>query len=171
MATSVIGAAAVTADRGMEGRGMAGVDGSLASRLDHLFDKIRRPDGKPYSYEQVAEAIRSQQGVGVTHTYIWRLHKGKSDNPTIKVLIALATFFAVPVTYFLDPQTADDVDEVMDRVALLHDAGVARLAFRAAGLSTPSLETLATMADLARKIEGKAAHNGDEPAEETPEPS
>ncbi|MFY1632345.1 helix-turn-helix domain-containing protein [Solwaraspora sp. WMMB335] len=149
---------------------MAGDDASLASRLNHLFERIRRPDGKPYSYEQVAEAIRSQQGVAVTHTYLWRLHKGRSDNPTIKVLIALATFFNVPVTYFLDSQAAGQVDEVMDRVALLHDAGVARLAFRAAGLSAPSLETLATMADLARKIEGKAARNDDPSTDEIPAP-
>jgi hypothetical protein len=29
-------------------------DGFLASRLDHLFDAIRRPDGKPYTPADVA---------------------------------------------------------------------------------------------------------------------
>jgi transcriptional regulator with XRE-family HTH domain len=97
----------------------------------------------------VAEAIRAQQGVPISHTYIWQLRTGKRDNPTVQHLTALATYFGVPVAYFLDDEQTERVDAQLDLLRTLRDAGVTELALRAADVSPRGRETIS---ELIRKV-------------------
>nr|WP_157528583.1 hypothetical protein [Kibdelosporangium sp. MJ126-NF4]CEL19366.1 hypothetical protein [Kibdelosporangium sp. MJ126-NF4]CTQ94835.1 hypothetical protein [Kibdelosporangium sp. MJ126-NF4] len=74
----------------------------LADLLNLLFDKRRRPDGRPYSNEDVASAIRAAEGQ-ITQSYIWMLRRGTREDPKISHLKMLADFFEVPSGFFLDP--------------------------------------------------------------------
>jgi transcriptional regulator with XRE-family HTH domain len=74
----------------------------LAELLNVLFDKRRKPDGRPYSNEDVASAIRAAHGQ-ITQSYIWMLRRGTREDPKISHLKMLADFFEVPSGFFLDP--------------------------------------------------------------------
>jgi len=122
---------------------------SIADRLDRLFRQLR-PAGQPEpSYMAVAEAIRAQQGVPISHTYIWQLRTGRRGNPTIQHLTALATYFGVPVAYFLDDERTAVVDAQLELLRTLRDAGVTELALRAADVSPRGRETIS---ELIRKV-------------------
>ncbi|MEV4235263.1 hypothetical protein AB0J47_08820 [Nocardia sp. NPDC049737] len=44
---------------------------TLASRSTHLFDVVRRPDGREFSNEEIATAIVRNQGVTLSGSYVW----------------------------------------------------------------------------------------------------
>jgi hypothetical protein len=71
---------------------------TLASELDRLFEAVRSPQGRHYSYREVAEDITSRGGARVSATYIWQLRTGPRANPNRKHIKALA------VNYFFDDE-------------------------------------------------------------------
>lgn len=125
---------------------------SLAERLDHLFRTVRQPDGAEYTHEEVAAAIR-ERGITISHTYVWQLHTGVRDNPTKRHLEALAEFFGVPASYFLD-EDVEHIDAQLELLSALRDGGVRSVALRAVGLSPRSLDAIRGMIEHARQIEG-----------------
>lgn len=76
--------------------------GPLAHKINYLFETVRRPDGKSYSNEEVAEAITELGEATISGTYLWYLRRGDRDNPTKKHLEVLARFFGVSPAYFFD---------------------------------------------------------------------
>ncbi|MBE1470558.1 hypothetical protein [Kibdelosporangium phytohabitans] len=68
--------------------------------------------------------------------------RGQRDNPTLKHLTALATFFGVPPAYFLDEKVRDEVEGALALINALKDAGIRDVALRAAGLPAESLGTI-----------------------------
>ncbi|GAA1965331.1 helix-turn-helix domain-containing protein [Kitasatospora viridis] len=86
---------------------------SLAQKLDHLFQVIHPAGRGPFSYHEVAQAIREQAGPDgptVSHGTLQQIRTGAKANPTVKTLEAIAAFFGVPAAYFLDDTVADRVD-------------------------------------------------------------
>jgi transcriptional regulator with XRE-family HTH domain len=122
---------------------------SIAEKLDRLFRQIRAAGQPEPSYMTVAESIRAQQGVPISHTYIWQLRTGKRDNPTVQHLTALATYFGVPVSYFLDDEQTRRVDDQLELLQLFRDAGVTEIALRAADVSPRGRDTIS---ELIRKV-------------------
>lgn len=140
---------------------------TLAERLDHLFDSVRRPDGQEYTNEHVAQAV-SAKGVTISQSYIWQLRKQKKDNPTLKHLQALADFFGVPPAYFFDDAVAGQIDEQIEalraeRERLSETSGSeARLmAMRAGELSPDRRRQVMELLDVVYKLE--QAERGDQP--------
>nr|WP_205862700.1 helix-turn-helix domain-containing protein [Planosporangium thailandense] len=117
--------------------------------MDRLFTQIHARDQAEYTYTAVAEAIREQQGISISHTYIWQLRTGRRDNPTIQHLTALATFFGVPVAYFLDDVESRRIDGQLELLGTLRDAKVTEIALRAADISPSTRETVA---EIIRKL-------------------
>ncbi len=68
----------------------------VADLVDQLFRSHLRPDGKEYTYLEVAEAL----GGRVDASSIAKLRKGKITNPGRNVLLSLCRFFQVPASYF-----------------------------------------------------------------------
>lgn len=132
---------------------------SIAEKLDRLFRQVRpvspqrdqRHEGGQVepSYMAVAEAIRATQGVPISHTYIWQLRTGRRDNPTVAHLTALAAYFGVPVSYFLDDEQTRRIDAQLDLLQTIRDAGVTQIALRAADVSPRGRETIS---ELIRKV-------------------
>jgi transcriptional regulator with XRE-family HTH domain len=126
---------------------------TLAEKIDFLFRKVRNPRGGEYSYKQAAQAIQDNGGE-ISSSYLWLLRNGERNNPTMKHLEALASFFGVPEAYFFDEKTATDVHEQLALLALVRDLGVRKVALRASGLSRGSLDVVTTMLEALRKNEG-----------------
>ncbi|HUQ56421.1 helix-turn-helix domain-containing protein [Lentzea sp.] len=126
----------------------------LAERLEYLFRSIRESGKREYSNEDVAAAITRDQGVTISASYIWYLRTGQRDNPTLKHLTALATFFGVPAAYFFDDAVREQVEGEIALVTALKDNGVREVAMRASGLSDRSLDTIAEVINRVRELEG-----------------
>jgi transcriptional regulator with XRE-family HTH domain len=126
----------------------------LAERLDHLFATVHPQDRKPYTPKEVAEAINQAAGQRViSAVYLWELKTGRSDNPTLKHIAALAAFFGVsPVYFFDDAGKSPDALPPTLHAALARDE-VREVALRAAGLSDASLQAIRGMIDSARALE------------------
>lgn len=134
---------------------------TLAEKLDRLFKTTHPPDRGEYSYEEVATTLRAAGGPAISGTYVWQLRTGKRDNPTKRHLEALATFFSVPASYFFDEAESEQIAAELDLLAAMRDAGVARVALRARGLSHSSLSTIHSMIERIRDLEGLPDEGGD----------
>ncbi|HEV3361919.1 MAG TPA: helix-turn-helix domain-containing protein [Pseudonocardiaceae bacterium] len=141
---------------------------TLAERLDHLFDIVRRPDGQEYTNEHVANSVTAK-GVTISQSYIWQLRKQKKDNPTLKHLQALADFFGVPPAYFFDDAVAGQIDEQIEtlraereRLSEASSGTEARLmAMRAGELSPDRRRQVMELLDVVYRLE--QAERGDQP--------
>ena len=144
--------------------------GPLADRLDLLF-RTKHPVGAAEpGYQDVADAIANSGGPKVSSAYLYMLRTGRRRNPSRELLAALAHYFGVPVSYFLDDdQAVEDLTGQLQLLVALRDSGAERLALRAHGLSEGSRRALAAMVEQLRKAEGLA--DDDEPALEPDGPS
>lgn len=116
---------------------------TFADRLNHLFAVVR-PAGRarPYSNPEVARAISERTDVQLSPQYLWALRNGSRDNPTLKQIDALATFFGVPPAYFLSEERASAIDEQLALLAAMRDVGVREIAQRSSDLSEPDRQAL-----------------------------
>jgi ESX-1-secreted protein regulator len=134
---------------------------TLADKLNYLFETVHPGQHEPYSARHVAAAITAEAAARgdtkyeITHSYVSLLRNGERDNPTMKHLEALANFFSVPVSYFFaDDETAKRIEDQVELLTAMSDAGVREVAFRASGLSLESLATITEVMRQVRKLEG-----------------
>lgn len=86
---------------------------TVAELIDELFKTHRRPDGREYTYLEVAEALKGRIDPG----NISRLRTGKNKDPRRETLLALCQFFKVPGSYFFPelepiPTTSPEEEEL-----------------------------------------------------------
>lgn len=109
---------------------------SLADLLGHLFAMARRPDGAEWTGKDVVATVRAR-GVELSESHLSELRRGVKTNPTMRVLLALAELFEVPVAYlFGDPEAVEETEAELELRAAMRDAEVAQIAARAASLSS-----------------------------------
>ncbi|WP_225978646.1 helix-turn-helix domain-containing protein [Gandjariella thermophila] len=129
---------------------------SLAEKLEHLFRVVHPADRGPYTYEEVAQAIRERRGPTISAAYIWQLRQGRRDNPTMKHLEALAGFFGVPVAYFFDDEQSRRVDEEIELLQAMRDAQVRDVALRTMQLSPEARRSVSAIITELGRFEGRA---------------
>lgn len=127
---------------------------TLAEKIDRLFRTIHPRGSEEYSYAEVVEGIRERGGPTISTGYLWQLRNGRSDNPTKKHLEALADFFGVNPSYFFDETAAARIEQELELLAALRDAGVRSLALRASGLSPQGLAAIRGVIEHVRQVEG-----------------
>lgn len=71
----------------------------LSERIQGLFNKRRRPDGREWSMRQVSAAAADNE-IALSVTYLHDLRRGIKDNPNKHQLEFIAKFFGVHPTYF-----------------------------------------------------------------------
>lgn len=126
---------------------------TLAQRIDLLFRTIHPGRRRPYSMREAASCINAAAGHQViSHGYLWSLRKGTKTNPSIIQIAAIAAFFGVPPSYFLDTPGEPPIDPAI-KIALA-DHKVREVILRAHGLPEPALRALIDMADSARTLAG-----------------
>jgi hypothetical protein len=103
----------------------------------------------------VARALAQQSPpVEVSGSLIWRLHRGKSQDASLRLAQALARFFGVPASYFLlDDAQAPAVEQDPALQASLRDERIRAIALALRGLSPSSLDAIAALVDAARAVE------------------
>jgi transcriptional regulator with XRE-family HTH domain len=134
---------------------------TFAELLDYLFRKVHPKERGPYTYAEVSQGIRDTSGVTISASAIQQLRTGVNTNPKMQTIRALAGFFGVPPGYFFNEEVAERQRAEIQVVAAMRDQGVRRVALRANGLSTSSLQMLNTVIDQARRLEGMPDESDD----------
>ncbi|MFD9503457.1 Secondary metabolite protein [Streptomyces sp. NPDC060035] len=127
---------------------------SFAELLDYLFREVHPKGRGPYTYAEVSKGIKEASGTAISASAIQQLRKGINSNPKMQTIRALAGFFGVNPGYFFDEEEATRQRAEIQVVAAMRDHDVRRVALRANGLSTASLNMLNTVIDQARRLEG-----------------
>ncbi|GGM32337.1 MULTISPECIES: helix-turn-helix domain-containing protein [Micromonospora] len=131
--------------------------GTLADKINRLFEVVRRPDREPYRNEEVATACREATGESFSTTYLWQLRNGRRTNPTKRHLEALAQFFQVPAAYFFDDERSARIVEELELLGALRDSAVRQIALRAVTLSPEGLDTISDMIEAIGRREARRA--------------
>ncbi|MGH3739562.1 MAG: helix-turn-helix domain-containing protein [Micromonosporaceae bacterium] len=128
---------------------------TLAEKLDYLF-RVVHPKGRgEHTYREVAQAINdADDGMTISASYLWQLRRGDKDNPTIRHVEALAKFFGVPPSYFLDDAAAGEITAQLDLLAAMRDSEVREIALRASDLSDAALKMIKGLIENTRELEG-----------------
>ncbi len=133
------------------GEGMPG----LAGKLNHLFATVPGPgrSGR-YSNDTAAAALAERYGITVSGVHLSHLRAGRRDNPSARLLAALADLFGVPIGYFFDSTVEDTINVDLEALSAIKDDRIRRLMQRAHGVSPRSLEHLDGILDQIRILEG-----------------
>ncbi len=76
----------------------------MALRMRYLLATVPKADGVAYTVEEVAD------GTSLSLTYLRNMLAGRQDNPSRKVIAALARFFGVSPAYFFEAQDSEDAE-------------------------------------------------------------
>jgi transcriptional regulator with XRE-family HTH domain len=114
---------------------------TFGEKLDRLFKKIKKPGGEEFSPEEIQVATNKS----ITASYIYRLRAGKSGNPTVDKVKALADFFGVSPSYFFEEEATEPTPDPK-RIITQIDRRVPRP-------DTAVLEELVTMMKAIREAE------------------
>jgi transcriptional regulator with XRE-family HTH domain len=108
---------------------------SLADKVEWLIRTMWPAGAVPAKNNvEVAAAITAATGEEISSTTVWKLRTGRQDNPQLRTLIALATFFGVPLGYFGFATEARPIDDDLTIKALhreLHAETISRDVLRA----------------------------------------
>lgn len=99
----------------------------LAAKLQHLFRTIPRPDGQGWYTNEVMVQAVADQGVQLTVQHLSSLRNGRRNNPSARLLAAIAAVFGVPVDYFFDAEQERRVNEDLQTLTQLRRVGGLRL--------------------------------------------
>ncbi|WP_242901350.1 hypothetical protein [Actinomadura terrae] len=95
---------------------------TLAEKVEWLIRNLWPADAAPpRNNVEAAAAIARATGEDISSTTVWKLRTGRQENPQLKTLTALATFFGVPIGYFGFPGEARSIDEDLTLQALRRD--------------------------------------------------
>lgn len=151
---------------------------TLSGRLDYLFDSLH-PFGRPrYTYREVSEMIKRDQGFDVSAAYINQLCTGKKDNPGVQQIKALARFFGVPTKFLIGEEDVDVIAEQIEELKAvivrkgtleaiedaMGDPGVRLLALQARGMSEPHRGLVSVVLDQLRQLQGLGESHPDKPS-------
>ena len=127
----------------------------VAERLTLLFERYRQPNGKKWTYRQVAEWINERFGQDkeiISASYVFQLKSGARPNPSQKMLEMVAAFFNVDpgvlIAQNLDEGSLPDADEVVIRQALA-DRGLRHAMLLLAGVRRDRLPAVLAVLELA----------------------
>jgi transcriptional regulator with XRE-family HTH domain len=107
----------------------------LKDLVNFLFEHVLRPDGKPYTTQEVTDHVR------ISHATINQLRTGRSKNPALPTLQEICRFFNVPLTFF-ECASYEECFAVLAEPRTEAAPQVAEIAFRASQLSPEAQEDL-----------------------------
>lgn len=129
--------------------------GVFAERIDHLIKTVHPKDRAPYTLQELADLLNDEAGEKLfTKGYLSQLRNGDRGLPAHPRLVALSQLFGVPISYFTNDAKAEQVNQQLESLVALSNAGVRNMALRAADLSPASLKTIMDAIELARRAEG-----------------
>ncbi|WP_436501817.1 helix-turn-helix domain-containing protein [Actinokineospora sp. HUAS TT18] len=126
--------------------------GVLAQRLQKLRETVRPSPTQRYSYAAIAAGCQEflQDPYPPSREYISSLFNGKADNPTRRMLEALADFFDISPAYFFDDAASLAIQQDLELYAVLAERGIGRVQLRA--LANLDEDGIQAVRDLLTKL-------------------
>ena len=119
----------------------------MAVRMQYLLATVRKADDTAYTMDEIA------RGTDVSLTYLRNMLAGRQDNPSRKVIAALAHFFEVSPAYFFQATDGEGAE-------CSEPASEIEVALRSAeGLGPEGRQILLDMIRLAQRITGRRSPN------------
>lgn len=135
--------------------GMPGWDsGVFRARLAHLQSTVHPPGRGPYSDKEVVALMADRGLESMSSVHFWKLRTGRTGNPRISELAALATFFGVPLMYWFSDQVAEQSNKSLEKLVLMRDAGIESILLRLSDVSEDGQAAVSGLLDHYRKREG-----------------
>jgi transcriptional regulator with XRE-family HTH domain len=101
---------------------------TLADKVNWLIETAHPAGRGQYSNAEVVALIEKITGERFSHTTIWKLRNGQSENPQKRLIEAMARTFGVrPAFFFGDPHPELQVgltEEEFEMLAMIRDAGI-----------------------------------------------
>ncbi|GAA4228694.1 hypothetical protein GCM10022254_19310 [Actinomadura meridiana] len=95
---------------------------SLAEKVEWLIRNLWPERAEPpRNNVDTAAAIARTTGEDISSTTVWKLRTGRQENPQLKTLTALATFFGVPIGFFGFPTESEPIGDDLTLKALRRD--------------------------------------------------
>jgi transcriptional regulator with XRE-family HTH domain len=118
------------------------VTATFASRLNYLFTKQRSTEGQAYSSGEVAAGVR-QRGILLTVSAVSQLRSGVGPAPSDQIVSALAKFFDVPPTYFVNGELSARLPSTTDSPPIAEKSTTSKIAEPEShsAISTPAVAT------------------------------
>ncbi|TQM70569.1 hypothetical protein FHX41_4299 [Actinomadura hallensis] len=92
---------------------------SLAEKVEWLIRNLWPADaGPPRNNVETAAAIARATGEDISSTTVWKLRTGRQENPQLRTLTALASFFGVPLGFFGFPAESAPIGDDLVLTAL-----------------------------------------------------
>jgi transcriptional regulator with XRE-family HTH domain len=107
----------------------------LKDLVNFLFEHVQRPDGRPYTTQEVTDHVR------ISHATINQLRTGRSKNPALPTLQEICRFFEVPLTFF-ECTSYEECFAVLAEPRTEAAPQAAEIAFRASRLSPEAQDDL-----------------------------
>lgn len=138
---------------------------TLTEKVNWLIDQAHPGGRGPYTNAEVAELITRTTGEPVSHTTIWKLRNGKTQDPHKRLIAAMARTFGVPPAFFFDdydPQAAGLLREQVEMLALVRDSGITTVQLRAiAGLPDDARQAVVNLIEATARAESPKRGSGE----------
>jgi transcriptional regulator with XRE-family HTH domain len=119
---------------------------TLAEKLQWLRE-LNTPRGEsPPSYDVTARKITETTGISISGPYYWELVTGRTTNPKLHHLRAIARFFNVPVGYLSEDDTDfERFESALELLQALRQRGAEAVTGEDAGGGQVDLTTIQTL--------------------------
>ena len=132
---------------------------TLTEKVNWLIDQAHPGGRRPYTNAEVAELITRTTGESVSHSTIWKLRNGQTQDPHKRLIEAMARAFGVPPAFFFDnydPRAAGLLREQVEMLALVRDSGITTVQLRAiAGLPDDARQAVVNLIEATARAESR----------------
>lgn len=102
---------------------------TFAERLRYLFDNVHPRSRGPYTQTEIVDMLRFS-GSKMTTGYMSQLLSGKRTSPGVEVVRDICRVFKVPMDYFGDEETYEEVKHQIEWIQGLRDSADGNIAAR-----------------------------------------
>lgn len=102
---------------------------TFAERLRYLFDNVHPRSRGPYTQTEIVDMLRFS-GSKMTTGYMSQLLSGKRTSPGVEVVRDICRVFKVPMDYFGDEETYEEVKQQIEWIQGLRDSSDGNIAAR-----------------------------------------
>ena len=110
----------------------------VSEQLQVLFDEVMNHDGRPYSLQEVSDAI------DVSIATLSQLRTGRIKNPQLHTVREICRFFGVPLRFF-ETKSVDECYAILAGENVEATGPISEIAFRASRLSEKSQQDILMM--------------------------
>ncbi|WP_067128742.1 helix-turn-helix domain-containing protein [Microtetraspora malaysiensis] len=132
---------------------------TYGQKLVRLRETKLKEGGRPYSLQEISAGIRaaSRGEVTLSAASLSKIERDVTEEPSLRHLTAIAKFFGVPVTYFVDDVAGEQMYESMAALIAFRNSKVRDIAAHMATLPEESLDGFLTLVRAARQALGVAS--------------